>query len=720
MTTQYDNYETAAQNIINRVGKTIVIGVPLGLGKPIGILNALYRIAERDPSISLMIVTGLTFSRPLLRNPLEKNFIEPLLERLLKDYEDPLYERARELQKLPKNINVIEFFLSPGKYLHNSYVQQNYISSSYTNVVRDTIYFSINVLAQQVARSTTNPDSFSLSCNPDLFSPIEKYLRKKQATGAEVAVVAEVNMNLPFMYGELAVFTAKTFTDIVDTKKYRTLFAVPRDEISWQDHLIGLYTSCLIKDDGCLQVGIGSLSNAVACALILRHKQNNLYLELLNKLGVKNNFGTAISEIGELGTFNKGIYASTEMLSDEYMHLYHEGILKKRVYDNIKLQRLLNQGKIDENISSKTIDVLLENKIIRNQLTSAKVKFLKKFGIFKSDVHYENGYLLLPSGELVLANLKKEKKKIIEHCLGDKLKSGKIVHAGFFFGSTELYRQLHELPDAIKQQIEMTSVARTNSLTWSTKLLTEQRQHARFVNSTMMITCSGAIVSDGLKDLQEVSGVGGQYDFQSMAQDLDGARAIINCRSTRETKQGTQSNIVWDYPNQTISRYLRDIIVTEYGIADCRSRTDSEIIKCILNVTDSRFQQDLLQKSKRFGKVAQDYEIPMAFRQNYPKNFKALVNEYQTQGCFQPYPFGSDFTDDEIVLAHALLYLKNCSQFKLMLLMIRALLYFPNVERVKKYLVRMKLDSVKNIKDFISKKLLIFVIDKKGQNYVEG
>src|SRR5438552_3731150 len=129
MTTNYDHCETAAKKIIDRVGKTIFLAVPIALGKPIGLLNAFYRLAAADKSINLTIITGLTLARPLLHNELEKRFAEPLLDRMLKDYEDPLYEHARELQQVPDNIKIIEFFLSPGKYLHNSYVQQNYVSS---------------------------------------------------------------------------------------------------------------------------------------------------------------------------------------------------------------------------------------------------------------------------------------------------------------------------------------------------------------------------------------------------------------------------------------------------------------------------------------------------------------------------------------------------------------------------------------------------------------
>lgn len=712
MTAYFNNCETAAKKLIDHVGKTIIIGVPLGLGKPVGLLNALYRLASDDDSIQLTIITALTLARPVLRNELEKKFINPILDRMLNDYEEPLYEKARELNQLPNNINVIEFFLTPGKFLHHAYVQQNYISSSYSNVARDVINLSINVLAQQISPSEIHKDLYSLSCNTDLFHEVKEYLTVAERQGSKTAIIAEVNANLPFMYGDVAEVNSSLFTDIIDTKKYSTLFSAPREELTLQDHLIGLYGSCLIKDGGCLQIGIGKLSDALASALVFRHQKNDLYQGLLHRLHVEEKFGEIISKIGSTDVFSEGLYASTEMLSDEYMHLYKEGVLRKKVYDHVGLQKLLNSKQISEAVTPELLDILLENKIIHDMLSPDDVLFLQAFGIFKNDIKFQDNHLILPTGESILADLSisKSKKQIIDHCLGERLKSGKVVHAGFFFGSPDLYAQLHHLSYEESQQIEMVSISRTNTLLWSPELLQLQRKDARFVNSSLMVTLLGEVISDGLKDYQEVSGVGGQYDFVSMANQLKNAHSIINCRSTRETKKGVQSNIVWDYSNSTLARYLRDIVITEYGIADCRSKTDSEVIKAILNVTDSRFQQSLLEKAKKSGKLPRDYEIPALFRNNYPKSIEKMIGDYESGAYFASYPFGSDLTKDEEVLARVLLFLKNCSRLKLFSLMIASFLFFKSDTSIDKYLLRMGLQNPSSVMDYLYKKLLKYLI----------
>lgn len=707
MTTRYDNYDIAARNILNYLGKTIVMGVPLGIGKPIGLLNAIYHAACIDSSVNLTIITGLTLARPTLHNDLEKRLVEPILDRLLKDYEDPLYEKAREAQQLPHNVKVIEFFLAPGVYLNNANAQQNYISSKYTSVIRDTLHRSINLFAQQVAPSESNTTEFSLSSNSDLFRDVVVHLRHEIAHGKKIAIVAEINCNLPFMPND-GIVTTDDFTDVIDTKKYKSLFAIPRDEISLQEHLIGFYSSLLVRDNGCLQIGIGKLSNAVANALIMRHQHNDAYQDLVKKLQVDEKFADVMCASGDILPFEKGLYASTEMFSDEYMQLMQANILTKRVYDHVELQKLLNADFITEIISAEFIDRLLEHKLIQAKLTESDIQFLQKFGIFKAEVKYRDGFIILSDGEKIPANFNDvaAKNKILSNCLGTHLKHGKLVHAGFFLGTNDLYDYLRSLKPTELDQIDMTTVSRTNTLLWNPELALAQRQSARFINSAMMITLAGAAVSDGLANLQEYSGIGGQFDFVSMAQNIPHARSILNCRSTRKSGGKLQTNIVWDYTNISIPRYLRDIVVTEYGIADCRSKTDAEVIQTMLNITDSRFQDDLLKQAKKHQKVPQDYEIPAIFRNNYPTTLVPIMKELQAKGYFKPYPFGSDLTSEEETIKKALLYLKKQSKVGLIGQIILALVAFDN-DKFTSILQRMKLDKPKSFKEFLYKKLLI-------------
>jgi acetyl-CoA hydrolase/transferase-like protein len=178
------------------------------------------------------------------------------------------------------------------------------------------------------------------------------------------------------------------------------------------------------------------------------------------------------------------------------------------------------------------------------------------------------------------------------------------------------------------------------------------------VNTTMMLTTLGAAVSDGLADGRVVSGVGGQYNFVSMAHALPGARSVLCVRSTRLKDGDLSSNIVAGYGHTTIPRHLRDIAVSEYGIADLRGRTDGECVAAMLNIADSRFQLALLAVAKRANKIDAGYRIPDQYRNNLPSKLEEAFAESRAAGLFSEYPFGTDLTHEEIDLARALRWLK--------------------------------------------------------------
>jgi hypothetical protein len=177
----------------------------------------------------------------------------------------------------------------------------------------------------------------------------------------------------------------------------------------------------------------------------------------------------------------------------------------------------------------------------------------------------------------------------------------------------------------------------------------------------MMVTATGAAVSDGLKDHQVVSGVGGQYNFVAMAHAMDDGRSILMLRSTRGEGEDTTSNIVWEYPYVTIPRHLRDIVVTEYGVADLRGRTDEECIKALVGITDARFQDGLVTTAQRAGKLDSGWRVPDSARRNRPE---FVETHFAESAGFPSYPFGSDFSEVEQALIRALQSLKTLARSK--------------------------------------------------------
>ncbi|HEX2676867.1 MAG TPA: hypothetical protein VHM19_09510, partial [Polyangiales bacterium] len=263
--------EACVDAVLSRVGKRILLGTPLGIGKPNHLLNAFYRRAQQDPGIELVIHTALTLQRPRGKSLLEQRFLGPMVERVFGNYPDLAYELDRMAGKLPANVRVLEFYFQAGKYLRNENAQRDYISSNYTHVARDLHARGVNVIAQQVCAGVVKGRPLlSLSSNPDLSLDLLAKLRADEKAGKAVAAIAQLNEQLPFMHGD-ALIAPDAFDFVVDDPQGSyTLFGPPKLSVGAADHMIGLYASALVRDGGELQVGIGALGDAIVYALKLR------------------------------------------------------------------------------------------------------------------------------------------------------------------------------------------------------------------------------------------------------------------------------------------------------------------------------------------------------------------------------------------------------------------------------------------------------------------
>lgn len=709
MTKICDDVEIAVDRIIATVGKDIRIGLPLGLGKPVELINALYARARADSSLSLTIFTALSLEKPEPGSSLEKAFLGPFLDRVFGDCPTLEYARDQRKRKLPINVRVIEFYFKPGSQMGNAAAQRDYISTNYTFAARDIDQRGCNVVAQLVAkRETPDGTRYSLSCNPDTSPELAALLRAAEARGErKVICIAQVQQNLPFMANDAEV-GADVFDLVIDHPRYTTtLFSTPRTPVTAPDYALGLHASSLLRDGGTLQVGIGALGDGVVHAARLRHQNNDAYVDLLKRLGSLEHQARLIKDFGGTAPFDRGLYSATEMFVDGLMHLYKAGILKRKVYDFWALQQLINEGAC--NPEEITPDILVElEKLGVRVIRTQDFEILQHHGFFNEATRYDHGYLIAPDGMRVIANIADpEARRIIgSQCLGTHLRNGTILHGGFFLGPRDFYDWLRAMSDEERAQICMTGVYKVNQLDHNPRLYKAQRLHARFVNTGLMVSLNGGVVSDGLENGEVISGVGGQYNFVAMAHQLPTGRSILLIRATREKDGAVVSNVVFNYGHCTIPRHLRDIVVTEYGIADLRAKTDSEIIKALLNIADSRFQDALLARAKSSGKLEAGYEIPAAFRQNTPQALRENLSTHQA--LFPDFPFGSDFTEEEALLAKCLQNVKSratrTAKWKLLLATLTA---GDAPAATYPYLERMKLAHASNIQDKVARQLLI-------------
>ena len=708
-----DDAAECVNAVLERHAGHIVLGLPIGIGKANPVVNEFYRRASRDRGISLKIFTGLSLGRPGWHSELERRLVEPLSQRLFGGHLELDYLRDLRAGTVPPNIEITEFFMQPGAALNISHAQRHYISSNYTHVARDLLTAGVNVVAQLVARQGTEPKArYSLGSNPDVTVDLLRVVDR-----AKFSLVGAVNGQMPFMYGDAAIETG-AFDFILDHPRYEyELFAPPNESLGTADHAIGLHAAALVRDGGTLQLGIGALGDAVAYALQLRHQRNEEFRDMLRSLHILERFSAQMSLGGE-GVFAEGLYGCSEMLMDGFLDLYRSGVLKRRVYGNLPLQQLLHQRRITERIDAAMLEALAG--CMSGPLDEAQFRSLQDAGLFRRDCRYLDGQVINSDGERCDARFDDAKVRdaLLRRYTARQLSGGVLAHGGFLLGPRGFYAALRDMPDAERRLFPMCAISFINDLHGEhAALKIAQRRDARFINSTMMVTLLGASTADALADGRVVSGVGGQYNFVAMAHALPGARSILALRATRLDSAGRlQSNVLWNYGHTTIPRHLRDIVITEYGIADLRGRTDEQVIKAMLAVTDSRFQEALRQQAVAAGKLAADYRIPEEHRSNQPDALERRFALPRARGLFTEFPAGTELTQEEISLVKALTRLQRSTSSRgaALLAALRAMSDFHTPAALNPALARMDLLEPRSRREWLWQRLLVRELRKSA------
>jgi acyl-CoA hydrolase len=715
MPQMFDDVGEIVEEALRRVGKRVCLALPLGIGKPNLVANEFFRRARADPSLDLTVVTALSLRKPTGGSDLEKRFVEPLAERVFGNYPELDYLTAVRKDQVPPNVRIIEFFLEPGSLLGSPHAQSHYLSANYTHVARELLHRGVNVIAHVVAkRNVGGATEISLGSNPDVTVDLMPELAKLRAAGQSVVMLGQVHREMPFMLGAANV-GADAFDLLLDHSRYDyDLFAPPNPSLATVDHAIGLHASALVRDAGTLQIGIGELGDSICYSLLLRHQQNDAWRRALNDAGTERS-AALIDSCGGRGAFTAGLFGATEMFVDQMLDLYRAGILRRRVYDYLPLQRALAANGSNTRVDEALLAGLLAAGA-GPRLEANDVAALKHAGVLRGDTRFDDGAIVSPEGARIDADLSSAKNRaaLARECLGLELQGGTVMHAGFLLGPRAFYSALRDLPESERRLFDMRSVGYINQLYGpDQELRIAQRCHSRFVNTAMMLTTLGAAISDGLEDGRVVSGVGGQYNFVAMAHALPGARSVLCVRSTRRKDGKVTSNIVTSYGHTTIPRHLRDIAITEYGIAELRGRTDSECIAAMLNIADSRFQDELLATAKLANKIDAGYRIPDEFRRNTPEGLEAAFAAQRGAGLFSEYPFGTDLTREEIELARALRWLKENTAGRIARLgtIARALLASTRDED-RGYLERLGLGAPANFNERLTAQLVSLGLER--------
>src|ERR1700738_1253114 len=223
-----------AEAIIARVGKEILLALPLGLGKANHVANALYARAAADPSIQLRIFTALTLEKPRGKSELERRFPQPLTERLFAGYPELSYAVALQERRLPSNVQVNEFFFQAGTRLTVAASQRNYICANYTHALGYLLARGVNVVAQLAARQARNGETrLSLSCNPDLTLDA---LAARRRGETDFLLSGQVNCEPPFLARDAEISAAEFDFLLESPQTDFPLFGAPREPIDLAEY----------------------------------------------------------------------------------------------------------------------------------------------------------------------------------------------------------------------------------------------------------------------------------------------------------------------------------------------------------------------------------------------------------------------------------------------------------------------------------------------------
>lgn len=121
------------------------------------------------------------------------------------------------------------------------------------------------------------------------------------------------------------------------------------------------------------------------------------------------------------------------------------------------------------------------------------------------------------------------------------------------------------------------------------------------INSCMEVDLKGQVNSETVGGRQ-YSGIGGQLDHVRGAQLSEGGKSILALSST--AKEDTISKIVpYFAPGNvtTVSRYDVQYIVTEYGVADLKYKTERQRALSLISIAHPKFREELRFKAVEMG-----------------------------------------------------------------------------------------------------------------------
>ena len=224
-------------------------------------------------------------------------------------------------------------------------------------------------------RASTAAPRLSLSCNPDVsLDLMRSSARAPRGRATCVVFAAQINDQLPFMYGD-ALVGAERFDYVVDAPgQSYTLFGTPKTAVGDADYMIGLYASSADQGrrraaDRHRRARRRDRLRAACCAT----RTTRLYQAVLRTTRRARALRRRRSRASARpARFEQGLFAATEMLVDGFMHLIDAGIVQAQgLRRRGRCRGLLNEGRIDERVTPRAARRCCAPKAIRSVLGDA-------------------------------------------------------------------------------------------------------------------------------------------------------------------------------------------------------------------------------------------------------------------------------------------------------------------------------------------------------------
>jgi len=160
----------------------------------------------------------------------------------------------------------------------------------------------------------------------------------------------------------------------------------------------------------------------------------------------------------------------------------------------------------------------------------------------------------------------------------------------FAMGSRKFYEWLDENPVIAALPVDIVN----------NPAIIAQNDNLISINSALCVDLLGQVAADTLGPVQ-FSGVGGQVDFVRGSGLSHGGKSIIALPATAAKGTVSRISLTLDRGQAvTTNRYDIDYVVTEYGIAKLKGKTNRQRANDLISIAAPQFREELLRQRQEF------------------------------------------------------------------------------------------------------------------------